>query len=258
MNGCRITPSPNRCRYRISESDAGGAPGPAGLCAAGPDAETTRIFLARSLFLRKGGSGLETLDMHKDRRIVLLTKFCNFFREGAMWILLALVFIIIVNIIMRRVFNAPIFGVVEVIKYVMLVCAALSLPENEWVEGNISMKLIPEKMTEGGRARLFAIMNFCAGGMCGYATFLMFEQMYVRFFNHTSTPELGIPMWAPELILVIGMGLLSIAILAKAVLWVWMSVHHQYIDYVQLGLRQLRDIAVTESDEVELLAEKGR
>ncbi len=159
---------------------------------------------------------------------------------------------------MRRIFNAPIFGITEIIKYVMLVSAAFSLAENEWVEGNIAMHLIPEKLSEKGRSILSAIMNYVLGILLVYVTYLMFQQSYAHMGTYVSTLELSIPMWLPELILVIGVGAMAFIVLAKAVMWTWMTKNNVYMSFVHLGIKQLRDQAITETDDPsEQLESKG-
>jgi TRAP-type C4-dicarboxylate transport system permease small subunit len=177
--------------------------------------------------------------MHNDRRIIALTKFFNIFREVSMWLLFGEVFVIIINIIMRRFFNDPIFGIIEWVKYIMLFCASFSLVENEWVDGNISMKLILDHVSERTRSLLYAIINILIAVMMGFITYLLFMQTFARFSDFAVTPELKMPLWIPEMLLVIGAAILTVGIVSKAVLWGWMWKNNKYIEFVDVGL--LRD-----------------
>ena len=64
---------------------------------------------------------------------------------GIAWVFLfANVLLIMTHIIMRRFFDAPIYGSIELIKYISLCAASFALAQNEWIDGNITMSLVHE------------------------------------------------------------------------------------------------------------------
>jgi C4-dicarboxylate transporter DctQ subunit len=170
-----------------------------------------------------------------DRKFSALTKFYNVFREIAMWLLFADIFIIVVNIILRRFFNEPIYGVTEMIRYVMLFSASFALVENEWVEGNVSMLIILEKLSQRTRVMFFAIINFFITIVMIIVSCLLIQQSLNRFTEHTVSNELHLPLWIPEMGLAVGCCLLAVGLATKTILWFWMRRSENYFDFRERG-----------------------
>ena len=125
---------------------------------------------------------------------------------------------IIANIIMRRFFNAPIFGSTEMIRYISLVAASFSIAQNEWINGNITMTLIHEKLKAKAAAMLSSITNSVVALIFVVITYLLWTEMMNKFAKDDVSYELQFPMWIPALILAIGFTLLTCSIVIKAVL----------------------------------------
>jgi TRAP-type C4-dicarboxylate transport system permease small subunit len=158
-----------------------------------------------------------------------------------MWALMADVFIIIVNIVMRRFFNSPIFGVTELIQYTMLFSASFAIVENEWVDGNVNMHMLLEKMTQRTRSFVLFIVNILTTFGMGVVDYLLFKQFLQRFAEGKVTHELGFPVWAPALVIAIGFGLLAVVLAGKTILWYWMWKSNNFISFRALGsLREER------------------
>jgi TRAP-type C4-dicarboxylate transport system permease small subunit len=138
---------------------------------------------------------------------------------AAAWVFLfANVLIIVVNIVMRRFFNAPIVGATEIIRYISLIAAGLALAQNEWIDGNITMSLIHEKLKRKNAKRLKAITNSIVAVIFVLITYLLFIQVRDKIVNLDVSYELQIPVWIPALILAVGFTVLTVSIIIKSIL----------------------------------------
>ncbi|MDR3294378.1 MAG: TRAP transporter small permease subunit [Clostridiales Family XIII bacterium] len=173
------------------------------------------------------------------KRISAMTRFCNLFREISMWVLFIDVIVIVVNIILRRIFNAPIFGVTEVIRYLMLFGASFALLENEWVDGNVNMLILLDKMSQKMRAVVFSITNLVISVGMIFISVLLVQQVVRRYGEHTTSYELNIPVWLIELALTVGCWLLTVGLVGKTIIWFWMVITGSHISFRELG--SLRD-----------------
>ncbi|MDR1246725.1 MAG: TRAP transporter small permease [Clostridiales Family XIII bacterium] len=141
------------------------------------------------------------------------------FEAAAAWVFLfANVLLIVVNIVMRRFFNAPIVGATEIIRYISLVAAGLSLAQNEWIDGNITMSLIHEKLKVKSANRLRAVTNSIVSLIFILITYLLYIQVSDKIVNLDVSYELQIPVWIPALVLAFGFTLLTVSIIIKSVL----------------------------------------
>jgi TRAP-type C4-dicarboxylate transport system permease small subunit len=152
-----------------------------------------------------------------------------------MWVLFIDVFFIVLNVVLRRFFNMPIFGATEIIRYLMFVAASFSFVENEWVDGNINMLLFVDKLKTKPRAFLLFIVNIISTVGVGIVTYLFFKQFQLRLADQTSTIELNIPLWLPAIIVMIGFALLTAALAGKSILWFWMWKTGGFINFREIG-----------------------
>jgi len=132
--------------------------------------------------------------------------------------LFANVMLIMANIIMRRFFNAPIFGSTELIRYISLVAASLSIAQNEWIGGNISMTLIPEKLKAKAATRLGSITSTVVAGFFILVTYLLYIQVHDKFVKLDVSYELQLPVWIFALVLAVGFTALTATTIIKTIL----------------------------------------
>lgn len=134
--------------------------------------------------------------------------------------LFAIMMIVVVNVVARRLFNAPIFGVTELACYGSLASAAFGLAQTEWMDGNVRMTLILESTSAKFGCFLNLIVNFV--GLCGfsYVSYFLVLQAFSRLSNGQLSSELRFPMYIVTGILALGFLLLTLAILAKLILYI--------------------------------------
>jgi TRAP-type C4-dicarboxylate transport system permease small subunit len=134
----------------------------------------------------------------------------------------AVIVLIVVNVVLRRAFNAPIFGSTELICYGVLFTASFALAQCEWVDGNIRMGLIIDSIS-GSRQRnmlLFVINLACTVGLA-ICSGLLISETALKFVNGDQSVSLRFPIWFFYLILSIGFVLLTLTFAAKEIITVY-------------------------------------
>jgi TRAP-type C4-dicarboxylate transport system permease small subunit len=132
--------------------------------------------------------------------------------------LTAVMCLIVVNIIARRFFDAPIFGVTELVRYGALLAASFALIGNEWCDGNIKMMLILEHLSEKKRALLDAVTGVMSVCGFGYVCWHLSMQVLYKYSKGELSVDLAIPLWILAGILAFGMILLALCVVVKTVL----------------------------------------
>ena len=177
-----------------------------------------------------------------DKLKITANKIWKFETAAACSFMFANVLLIVANIVMRRFFNAPIVGSTEMIRYISLVAASLALAQNEWINGNITMTLIHEKLRQKSAARLSAITNSVVSAIFILITYLLYVQVHDKFTKLDVSYELEFPIWIPALILAIGFSTVTAAIIVKSIL-LW------YIELRDLPLINFRDMVVPKENQ---------
>ena len=134
--------------------------------------------------------------------------------------LFLLLMLVVVNIIARRFFNAPIFGVTELVCYGSLAAASFGLAQNEWMDGNVRMTLILERTSAKFGCFLNLIVNIVALLGFTFVSYHLVMQVGTKLSNGQLSSELNFPMYIVTRVLAIGFILLTLAILAKLILYI--------------------------------------
>lgn len=127
--------------------------------------------------------------------------------------------LIVANVILRRFFNAPIFGSTEMIQYLGLAITAFAVIENEWGEGNIIMGLFVDMMPRKPRYVLNMIEHFIEGVVFCVVDYLLLDAVLSQMARGNLTPELHMPKWIPTGVVLIGFIVLTIVVFVKAILY---------------------------------------
>lgn len=149
------------------------------------------------------------------------TQISNFF-------LFIIMMLVVVNVVARRLLNAPIFGVTELVCYGSLASAALGLAQTEWLDGNVRMTLILERTSVKFGCILNLIVNIV--GLLGfsYVSYFLVMQAFTKLANGQLSSEIRFPMYIVTGILAIGFILLTLAILSKLILYIFRIKNKQY------------------------------
>jgi TRAP-type C4-dicarboxylate transport system permease small subunit len=139
--------------------------------------------------------------------------------------------LIVVNIILRRFFNAPIFGTTELVRYMSLCVASLALAENEWLDGNIKMNLLFEIMSQKTRDILILFGNVACSIIFLLISYLLILQAISKFAKVDVSMELGLPLWVPSAVLAFGFCALTISIIIKSMILGFALKTGEHVDF---------------------------
>ena len=170
-----------------------------------------------------------------DRLIRMYDKFCKAFTKVAAVFMVLSVAVIIANIILRRFFNAPIYGSTEIIQYVGLITASLAIVQTEWTEGNITMSLFVDMMSQKARDILMFIEFVINTVIFIVIDYLLVKDVFSKFAKHTLTSELKFPKWIPSTVLAIGFIALTLILMGKAILYLRMAKTGECVNFADLG-----------------------
>lgn len=127
-------------------------------------------------------------------------------------------FLILANIVMRRFFNAPIFGSTEIVSYASLITAALALAQNEWFGGNIQMTLVTDLIPRRVSKYIVFIDNVICSCAFVFITYLLRNAAVKQMIAGDYTQDLKLPLYIFYILLAIGFGLLTVCIIIKTVI----------------------------------------
>jgi TRAP-type C4-dicarboxylate transport system permease small subunit len=177
----------------------------------------------------------KTMDDKLKKRVNMATKVWRVCAECGMWIMFVDFAIIIVNIILRRFFNAPISGTTEIIKYLMLGCASFAIIENEWIDGNVNMLVLIEKFKEKARKFMLGCIYAATTVGTGIVSCLLIRQAAMRVEDMQRTPELHFPIWIPATLLAVCFCILVVVLIFKTCLYFWMARTGETLNFRQFA-----------------------
>ena len=144
------------------------------------------------------------------------------------------VVIIIANVVMRRFFNAPIFGSTEIIRYLGLSTACFAIVENEWSDGNITLTLLLDMMPKKMREIFMAVGFAVAACALVLLDFLLVRELIKKYVNGDFSSELMFPLWIPSLFLTLGVITLTIVVALKAAICMWCAKTGETVVFARL------------------------
>lgn len=142
--------------------------------------------------------------------------------------LFAIMMLVVVNVVARRVFNSPIFGVTELVCYGSLASAAFGLAQTEWMDGNVRMTLVLERTSVKFGCFLNLIVNIVGLFGFSYVSYYLVMQAMTKLSNGQLSSEIRFPMYIVTGILAFGFILLTLAILSKLILYIMRIKNKQY------------------------------
>lgn len=136
-------------------------------------------------------------------------------------ILIALVVIMIVNVIGRKLFNSPISGTIELVQYGILICIGLAISRTGFEDRQLSVTMIQELLPAKGRAILKSICSCVAGVLFGSLIFNYIRVIPKALQSGRVSDVLHIPYYLIYYLLIVAMFLVSITFFYQAVLVVY-------------------------------------
>ena len=132
-------------------------------------------------------------------------------------VLFAVMMVVVLNILMRVLFNTPIYGTYEIVSYGSLIMAVCSLAACEMQNGNISVPILLERISKKAN-RILAIFTTTISAV-GFAivTWKMFEYGMKKQALGEVTGDLRIPLSIFAFVSTIGLALLTLTLIVKLI-----------------------------------------
>jgi len=143
--------------------------------------------------------------------------------------------LIIVNIITRKFFNAPIYGSTELIAYGSLVIAGFAIIDCEWADGNITLTIILDMFSQKVHYIISAIEHILMGLFYIVCDYLLFHDTLTKFASKVVTTDLDMPKWIFSGIMVVGFTLMTVVAFVKAILLLMAAKNNERISFSEIG-----------------------
>ena len=153
--------------------------------------------------------------------------------------LISFMMVTIANIILRRFFNSPIHGSTEMIQYLALLTACLAIVETEWSDSFPSLTILTEKLPTKAYNIMMSVVFTINSILFVVLSTLFFSDLQRRFALGTITPELGIPRWIFSLVLALGIIGLTLALVAKTILYYRSIKTGERLNFFQIAGRSI-------------------
>ena len=130
-----------------------------------------------------------------------LSRLLNIIGVGAMALVMCF---IVVDVLMRKLFNRPILGSYEIVEYGMVVIVFLALAYTQMTKGHISVELIAERFPLRAQAVLEIIVNLIATAFWGSIAIAGIFQTQAQYAKHTVSATLLIPAYPFAFLMAVG------------------------------------------------------
>jgi len=171
-------------------------------------------------------------------------------RSGKIWkvfTVLACIFmsfsavIIIVNIITRKFFNAPIFGSTEMVSYASLAVASFAMIDCEWADGNITLTILLDHLRQKTHYFVNAIEHIIMGAFYIIVDILLVRDTLSKFATKLITTDLHMSKWIFSGITAVGFIVLTFVAFTKAALYILAAKNNETINFNEIGRVDARD-----------------
>lgn len=185
-----------------------------------------------------------------------LSRIENILNLGAGLLIFALMVFGVVQIVMRTVFSAPLFGYIDIVELSMVGFAVLSIAFVQRVGGHVRMELLIARLK--GRALWFVEMLGAVIGLFIVAVLIPYSyQHFQRAFQFgDSTIDIELATWPAKLLVPCGLTVLFVRLLVQYLGYLRMFLSP---GLVPLAVPLMKDVAEQAQAEIELAgAEKPK
>lgn len=149
------------------------------------------------------------------RMDAFMTRVENLFNYIAGGLILALMLLGVVQIVLRTIFSAPLFGYIDLVELSMVGFAVLAVAFVQRVGGHVRMELLIQKLH--GRALWFLELVGC--GLALFIVSVLIPYSYAHFWRAfefgDSTIDLELATWPAKLIVPVALALLLIRLVIQ-------------------------------------------
>ncbi|CEP66112.1 TRAP C4-dicarboxylate transport system permease DctM subunit [Moorella glycerini] len=160
-------------------------------------------------------------------KVGILSRWVNMFGVAVLFLMVILTF---VNVILRKFFNSPIIGVVEITEVMMLVAIFLGIAYTQDMEGHVRVDVITARLAPRPKLTMESINDLLAIAMFVIVIWQVIERMLVFIQRNTMhSPFLPIPAAPIAAIVIFGCILLTLLLIRDFLL--------KLTEALQLGLK---------------------
>ncbi|MEA4954519.1 MAG: TRAP transporter small permease [Pseudoflavonifractor sp.] len=110
-------------------------------------------------------------------------------------IIALLAFLVVLNVITRRFFSLPIFGITEIVQYGTLAAISLAAANTTYLRNHPSVSILVDLLKPKAKSLTCAVTELISMGMLGYVGWNLIPNTVKEFNGFRTTESLFIPYW---------------------------------------------------------------
>ena len=190
------------------------------------------------------------------RRLARLDRWLDFLENGlnltAGVLIFALMLLGVAQIVMRTLFDAPIFGYIDIVEVSMVGFAVLSIAFVQRVGGHVRMELVIGRL----RGRWLWSAEAVGTALAAFVVAVLIPYSW-RHFGRAfefgdSTIDIELVTWPAKLVVPVALGVLLVRLLVQLAGYMRLVVHP---DLEPVGVPTIKDVAAQAQDEIRLAEE---
>lgn len=147
----------------------------------------------------------------------LIRTVASYLNYASCFCLFAMMAFVTVYVLVRAVFGYAIFGTFEIVQLSSLLVVTLSLLQNEYDSGNITIDFLDNFVGDRGKKALMIFSLLVSGGISAICTYRMITFMLAKIADASATANLAIPVWIFLVIMSASLAMLTICIFFKLI-----------------------------------------
>lgn len=145
----------------------------------------------------------------------LVERFGRILDNIAAFCVVATMTVVVINIIMRAVFNRPLLGTVEYVNILTAVTIGLALAYCAFCDGQIAVDFVMDKLPARAQASTDIITGLLALGFWALAARYMLDYGHTMFTTGLVSSTAQIPLYPVSYLIAFGLGALCLVILHR-------------------------------------------
>jgi TRAP-type C4-dicarboxylate transport system permease small subunit len=163
---------------------------------------------------------------------LVLEKVYDFMQKISGILLLVMMAVAIANILLRAIFNYPIYGTFEIVCYLSLIMAAFAIPDTERTSSNIAVTIVLEAVPKKAVKYFKLFTDFIGMAGCGVIGYKLIGLAQKKFERGDYTADLYMPIYLFVIVISMAFILLTICLLYKVLAFFFLKDEEGQIEKV--------------------------
>ena len=134
--------------------------------------------------------------MEKIKKLTVLSRnFCRYISYCSMAALVFIMALMTVDVLLRHLFNKPIFGSFDLVTLTMTILVFSSWSYTQSVYGHVHVTMLVSMMPRVLRFICFGFTSTLSTGLMGFATYAAYLQIFRTIADSAASGTLLIPIW---------------------------------------------------------------